>query len=532
MMIKKLIFLIWAFVSAASAAVRPAGIFSDDMIFQRNEPVRIWGTADPQEAVTVQFAGQEKCSVTDDSGRWMVTLDPMPASSEPRKIEFSSSLDSRPLTLSNILVGEVWLAGGQSNMARPMDTFTKTTQPDIDSANDPLLRMVTIPQEAYVGAKKGEKPVWQQTTRQTVEGFSATAYYFARDLRKTLKVPVGIIVCAVGGSPAEAWMSRGTLSSDPLMSRVLENYEKLYRLNFPTDEAYEKYVHEGFPQMLREYKQKKKKGITPNPKPSWEMGPRHFQRPCGLYEVMLTQTVPYSIRGVIWYQGENNANSGAAWHYRQVFSTLIQEWRSEFRNPDLPFLFVQLPTFGTPQDNSAGWSELRESQRLVEQDVPNTGMAVLVDGGEQKDIHPHSKDKAGHRLALLAREMVYGEKDLVCRGPRLLGKKQTDGKLMLTFSDTGSGLVLKPEAGSAFEVCGSDGNFVPAQAELKGNDAVMVSSAEVSDPQDVRYGWRKWFVPTLYNQDGLPASPFRTDDQPMQSEGNVYLDAKIALMKK
>lgn len=516
----------------ARAVIQPSGIFTDGTILQQGEPVRIWGTADPKEVVTVQFAGQEKSSVTDNRGRWMVTLDPLPASSDPRDLVFISSIGNRQSKIGNVVVGEVWLAGGQSNMARPMDTFTKTTQSDIDSANDPLLRMVTIPQEAYVGAKKGEKPVWQQTTRQTVQGFSATAYYFARDLRKTLKVPVGIIVCAVGGSPAEAWMSRETLSSDPLMSRVLENYKKLYRLNFPTDADYKEYVEEIYPQQMRASWEKKKTGVTPNPQPKWEMGPRHYQRPCGLHEVMLTQTIPYTIRGAIWYQGENNANTMSGWHYRQVLTALISEWRSEFRNPELPFLFAQLATYGLPQDKSAGWQELRESQRLVEQDVPNTGMAVLVDGGEQKDIHPHSKDKAGHRLALLAREMVYGEKDLICRGPRLLGKKQVGKKLMLTFSDIGSGLVLKPEAISAFEVCGSDGNFVPAQAELKGNDTVIVSSAEVSGPQDVRYGWRKWFVPTLYNKEGLPASPFRTDDQPMQSEGNVYFDAKLALMKK
>ncbi len=525
----KILFLCVCYMaSAASALVRPATLFTDGAVLQQNEPVRIWGTADPQEEVSVQFAGQKKTTVADESGTWLVTLDPMPASYEPRNLQVSSV--EFQVSLTNVLVGEVWLAGGQSNMAVKMGKYRETAQPDIDSANDPLLRMTTIPQKGYVGAREGAKPVWKQTTPATVQDFSATAYYFAKELRRALDVPVGIIVCAVGGTPAEAWMSRETLSSDPLMNRVLENYEKLYRLKFPTEETYTKYVHEGFPQMMQVYQQNKKNGINPNPKPAFAMGPRNHQRPCGLHEAMLSQAIPSTVRGVIWYQGENNANTLSGWHYRQVLSALINEWRADFRNSELPFLFVQLATYGLPQDQSAGWQELRESQRLVELDVPNTGMAVLADGGEQKDIHPHSKDKAGRRLALLARNQVYGETGLVCRGPRFVKKNCRNGAVELTFSDTGAGLVLKPEPVTAFEVCGADGIFVPAKAKLAGNKVILFSP-DVSSPCDARYGWRKWFVPTLYNQEGLPASPFRTDDQPMASEGVVYLDMKLQLMK-
>jgi sialate O-acetylesterase len=529
---KKIVFLFFCLlVSVASAVVRPASIFTDNMILQRDEPVRIWGTAEPNEEVTVRFAGQEKVAVTDSSNHWKITLDPMPASSQPRKMTILSDSNTPILQYSNLLVGEVWLAGGQSNMATKMEHYSRTTRPDMEAAQDALLRMVTIPPKAFDGPATGENPVWKQTNPQTVRGFSATAYYFARDLREVLDVPVGIIVCAVGGTPAESWMSRETLSSDPQMNRVLENYEKIFRLKFPTDDAYTHYMEEEYPRQIREYQDKNKQGIKPNPKPSFAMGPRNAQRPCGLYEGMLTQAIPCTIRGVIWYQGENNANTLAGWHYRQVFTALINQWRSDFRNPELPFLFAQLATYGLPQDLGPYWAELRESQRLVELDVPHTGMAVLVDGGEQKDIHPHSKPKIGRRLALLARNMVYGEKDLICRGPRLDKKKSHRGNIELSFSDVGSGLVLKPEPVSAFEICGADGAFVPARAELNGN-TITLSSPEITSPCDVRYGWKKWFAPTLYNQDGLPASPFRTDDQPMASHGNVYFDATLAQMKK
>jgi hypothetical protein len=514
--------LVWISAIATWGAVQPAGLFTDHAVLQQGETVRIWGTAAAGETVSVSFAGQSKQTVADEKGTWMVALSPLTVCAEGRPLVFQGSETPQPVVLNDIVVGEVWLAGGQSNMAKPMDFFKKTTQANMDHADDSLLRIATIPIKGYEGAND-QRPQWQTTTPQTVKEFSATAYYFAANLRSSLGIPVGIVTCAAGGTPAEAWMNRETLSSDPLMNRVLENYEKIYRRKFPTDADYLSYC-ENYPEQMKVFMRKNATGEKPNPRPVWEHGPRHFQRPCGLYEVMLKQTIPYTVRGVIWYQGE--ANSQCGWHYRQVFSALIKEWRQNFRNPKLPFLYVQLPTFGSEQDTDTAWPELRESQSLVEDDVPDTGMAVLVDGGEQNDIHPHSKDKAGLRLALLARNLVYGEKALVCRSPRLAGKTCRDGVIELTFTDTGSGLVLKPKAVSAFEVCGSDGKFVPAHAELA-DGKIIVSSPAVPSPEDVRYGWKKWFVPALYNKEGLPASPFRTDSQPMKTEGAVNFDTKL-----
>lgn len=503
----------------AFAAVQPAGVFTDCAVLQQGEPVRIWGTAAAGEKVSVTFADQTRETVADSNGCWMVTLKKMPVCAEGRTLVFKGSQTATPVELKNVLVGEVWLAGGQSNMQTTMKSYSKTTQPDIDSANDPLLRMVTIPQKLYDG-QNDLRPQWAESNPASVPDFSASAYYFAKNLRETLKVPVGIVSCSVGGTPAEAWMSRKTLESTPDMKRIIDAYEKSYQTNFVNEAAYLKHLDE-YNQASKEWNRKKAAGEKPGAKPTEKVGPRFKNRPCGLHDNMLAQTIPYTVKGVIWYQGENNAGSG--FHYRTVFSALIKEWREEFRNKNLPFLFVQLASFGPATDNSSAWPELRESQSWTEDHVKNSGMIVLTDGGEIDNIHPHSKDKVGYRLSLLARNMVYGEKKLICRGPRLKKAECQKGVIELSFKDTGSGLVLKPEAVSAFEICGADEKYVPATAKL-GDGKIIVSADGVADPKYVRYGWKKWFVPTLFNAEGLPASPFRTDDFPPATKDRYYFD--------
>lgn len=509
-------------VSSSFSAVKPAGVFTDYAVLQQGEPIRIWGTADAGEEVSVLFAGQLKTAVASDAGEWLVTLDPMPASSEPWKLIIQSSDEAQKTEIDHILIGEVWLAGGQSNMATTMDFYKSTVQQDIDCADDLLLRMVTIPEKAYPGHHDNEHPSWKPSVPQHVKGFSASAYYFAKNLREALDVPVGIISCSVGGTPAEAWMSRKTMEDSPDLRRILDGYETEYHKNFSSKEEYIEHLKQYFAGM-KEWYRKKAANETPNPRPVRKMGPWDTKRPCGLYENMLTQTIPYTIRGVIWYQGENNAITKNGFHYRTVFPALIQQWREDFQNPDLPFLFVQIATYGPAADQTPYWPELRDAQSWTEDHVDNTGMIVLVDGGEEKNIHPHSKELVGDRLSLLARNMVYGEADLVCRGPKLSRAKPSRGAIELTFDHVGSGLVLKSEADSAFEICGSDGLYVPAQADLHGQK-IKVSSPAVSRPKHVRYGWRKWFLPTLFNEEGLPASPFRTDDFPSETEGRYYLD--------
>jgi len=501
---------------AAFAAVKPAGVFTDYTVLQQGEPVRIWGTAAPGEKVTVMFAGQTQGAVADKAGKWMVTLEKMPVCAEGRPLVFQGSETAVPVELKDVVVGEVWLAGGQSNMATTMSFFKPATQADIDSANDPLLRMVTIPRY-NMGWENTARPEWKTATPQNTDGFSASAYYFAKNMRKALNVPVGIVSCAVGGSPAEAWMSRKTFESNPELKKILDAYEAGYKADFADDAAYLKYLKE-FEQASKEWRKTRK-----GPPPEEKMGPQHGRHPCGWYDTMLTQTIPYTVKGVIWYQGETDADNQACYHYRTVFPALIQQWRDEFKNPDLPFLFVQLATYGSWHADKPDWPELRESQSWTEEHIKHTGMIVMVDGGDEKNIHPNSKDKVGYRLSLLARNMVYGENNLICRGPRFEKMTVSKGSVELSFTDTGSGLVLKPETNSAFEICGRDGNYVPAKAVLK-DGKITVSSESVKDPQNVRYGWKKWFVPTLFNAEGLPASPFRTDDFPPVTKDRYYLD--------
>lgn len=506
---------------AAFAVVQPAGVFTDYAVLQQGEPVRIWGTAAPKEKVTVQFADQSVETVADESGKWMVTLKKMPVCAEGRPLIFQGSETPSPVELKDVLVGEVWLAGGQSNMQTTMGFYKKTTQPDIYSADDLLLRMVTIPSKLYEG-QNTNSPVWNVTNPTNVPGFSASAYYFAKNLRETLKVPVGIVSCSVGGTPAEAWMSRKTLEDSPDLKRILDAYERGYKKSFPNEEVYLKKIDE-YNAAMKEWNRKRHAKEPAGPRPVEPIGPHYKNRPCGLYENMLTQTIPYTVKGVIWYQGENNAGTQSSYHYRTVFAALIKEWRQEFQDKKLPFLFVQLATFGPANDETPYWPELRDSQSWVEDHVKNTGMIVLTDGGEENNIHPHSKPMVGYRLSLLARNMVYGEKNLVCHGPRLNKTKTGKGCIELSFKDVGSGLVLKPEAISDFEICGKDGKYVPAKAKLL-DGKVVVSAESVPEPEYVRYGWKKWFIPTLFNAEGLPASPFKTDKFPAETTGRYYLD--------
>ena len=318
-----LVVLVLLCACTSFAVVRPAGVFTDNAVLQQGEPVRIWGTAAPAEKVTVLFAEQLKEGIADETGRWMVRLDEMPACAQGRSLIVLGSETDQPVELKDVLVGEVWLAGGQSNMVAQMQTFRKTTRADINCANDPLLRMTTIPRKDFEGQNTA-RPVWKIATPQNAAGFSAGAYYFAKDLRETLKVPVGIICCAVSGTEAETWMSRKTLESKPDLKRVIDVYEAGFLKAFGNDGRYRICVDE-YDRAMKEWNRKQTAGKTPNPRPAEPMGSLNKNRPCGLHETMLTQAIPCTIRGVIWYQGENNASAPAGFHYRSVFPALIQE---------------------------------------------------------------------------------------------------------------------------------------------------------------------------------------------------------------
>ena len=516
-----LVFVVSPIASAeAPDSIRIAEVFTDGAVLQRNTSVRVWGTATPQQKLTVAFADQSINTLTDQEGRWEVSLTPMPANNSGRSLTVQST-DGESTSIKDILVGEVWLAGGQSNMAGTMSNYSETVQPDIDAANDPLLRMITVPRVQYPGHRLTGDFNWRPSNPSNVPQFSATAYYFALNIRKTLNVPVGIISCSYGGTPAEAWMSRATLTAKPDLKRILETYDSYVEREFKDEKQYLARL-ESYQEDLTRFNQWRKTKDPANRvrKPQRVMGPRSVRRPCGLYETMLTRTIPYSIKGVIWYQGEANANSFCGFHYRSVFSELVAHWRREFKSPNLPFLFVQLASLGRGKEPH--WAELRDAQRWVNENVANTGMVVALDAGDRNDIHPHSKDVVGKRLSLLARNIAYGEDALVCEGPRLNFVEPQGKKLALHFERVGTGLVLKEEGENTFEVAGADGRFFPASAVLADGN-VILSASEVDTPQHARYGWHAWVVPTLFNQEGLPASGFRSDDYTATSRDNYYL---------
>jgi sialate O-acetylesterase len=443
------------------AEVKPNRLFTDGAVLQRGQAVPVWGTANDGEKVSVEFGGQ-KLETTAKGGKWRVDLNPLEAGG-PFTMKISGE---NIVTVNNLLVGEVWICSGQSNMEWK---FKKTSNADEDrpKAKYPEFRMFTV--------KKTTSPVpldepsgsWVVCSPETVDGFSAVGYYFARDLHEKLGVPVGMVHSSWGGTPAQAWTSVEGFGGDD----ELKGYESVAKENL------EKYADTA---------------------PEKPLGPHTAS---SLYNGMVAPLLPYAIKGAIWYQGESNARK--ARQYRTLFPAMISDWRAKWNQGDFPFFFVQIAPFkGQP-------AEIREAQFLTLSKSKNTAMAVTTDVGNANDIHPTRKQPVGHRLALAARALVYGEK-IEYSGPLYESMITKGDQVALTFSHVGGGLVAKDGDLKGFTVAGADGKFVPAKAEIKGA-YVFVSADGVSKPMAVRYGWENVPDVNLFNKEGLPASPFRTD---------------------
>jgi sialate O-acetylesterase len=366
------------------------------------------------------------------------------------------------VTVNNLLVGEVWVASGQSNMEW---TLNASFQPEVEKpkANFPQIRMITAKKVASLQPLDQIEGSWQACSPETVGGFSAVAYYFARDLHAKLGVPVGIISTSWGGTPAQAWTSA-------------EGFEGHAELKNYADQL---------------------KAASALP----ESGQQNF--PAALYNGMIAPVVPYGMKGVIWYQGESNA--GQSKQYQTLFPAMIADWRMKWKLGDFPFLYVQIAPFkGQPP-------EIREAQFLTLGKTKNTAMAVTTDYGDKDDIHPKQKEPVGARLSLAARALAYGEK-IVYSGPLYDSMKTAGGKAEISFQSVGGGLLAKDGDLKGFTIAGEDGKFVPAKAEIAG-DKVVVSAEGVAEPKAVRYGWENAPDVNLFNKEGLPASPFRTDVQ-------------------
>ena len=493
----------------ASADVKPHVLFTDGAVLQRGIAVPVWGTADDGEKVTVKIQDQEVSTKARD-GKWMVKLAELKAGGP-----FTLAIEGKnKVEVADVLVGEVWVCSGQSNMEWTLEKAAEFEAAKAKS-DDPMLRLYTVAKavsdEPLATLDRKESPgqrAWLSSDAESAAKFSAVGYFFGRDLRKALDVPVGLIHSSWGGTAAEAWTSRKTLESNPDFKGLLDDYERALA-RYP--QALEKY--EADRAAYREKAaQAKAEGKAAPSAPRPPVGPKS-PHPAGLYNAMLAPLQPYAIRGAIWYQGE--ANAGRAYQYRTLFPAMIQDWRQTWGQGDFPFLLVQLAPYRKIVDQpvESDWAELREAQLMATHTLPKVGMAVITDVGEEDDIHPKKKEPVGSRLALAARSIAYGE-EIVGTGPEYIGNSVKGDRVTLRFKNVGQGLVAKDGPLKGFAVAGEDRKFVNADAEIEG-DAVVVHSDKVSNPVAVRFGWANFPVVNLWNKEGLPATPFRTDDFPM-----------------
>lgn len=484
-----------AAIPTLHAEVKPNPLFSNGAVLQRERPVPVWGTAKDGEKVTVKFQGQS-VSTTAKDGKWQVRLQSLKASKKPATLTISGE---NTVTIENVLVGEVWVCGGQSNMEFTLNKASNAATV-IPAANDPQLRLLTVPRAATDQPKSEVAVTWNECTSTTAPAFSAVGYFFGRDLRADLNVPVGLISSNVGGTPAEAWTDQATLGGNPVLKTILDRQaEAVAKFDPAKNEEQNKKAQEKFKQDEEKAKAEGKplpKAPRPNANPK-----DNIRRPCGLYNGMIAPLQPYAIRGAIWYQGESN--NGNPKEYQTLFPAMIGDWRSTWKQGEFPFLFVQIAPF-------QGMSpEIREAQLVSWQKTPNTAMAVITDVGEATDIHPKQKEPVGHRLALAARALAYGEK-IEYSGPVYHAMKTRGKEIVLAFTHVGGGLIAKDGELKGFTIAGEDKKFVPAKAVIQGK-TIVVSSPDVAAPVAARYGWDKVPDVNLYNKEGIPATPFRTD---------------------
>ena len=504
MKIRPLLLCLLAAALAATPALADitlAPLFRDGAVLQRDQPINVWGRSGAAERVEVKFKNQTASVIATADGRWRVTLKPEKAAAVGAELVVRGANTVR---VRDVLVGEVWLCSGQSNMVMLLRN-TEDAEKEIAAADYPLIRQFKVPSVVADKPAFDVAASWAACSPTTAGTFSAVAYYFARELHQKLKVPVGIVNSSWGGTHIESWVSEPALRATPVAKEVFGRWDTVVA-NHPTaiekhKKALEKWESDGAAAKAKGREAKKGRPRAPD-------GPGSHRQPAALYNAMIAPLVPYTFRGALWYQGEANATRHA--EYGALFTAMIKQWRADF-GQSLPFYFVQLANFeagaGTKGDT---WAFLREAQAQA-LTLPQTGMAVTIDIGDPKDIHPRNKRDVGHRLAVHARKHIYGE-NIETDGPMFTGAKREGGALRVSFTHA-AGLTLRPakdDGRIAFEVAGEDKKFVPAEGRVDG-DAVLVSASAVKAPVAVRYAWRNSPDARLFNGDGLPAAPFRSD---------------------
>lgn len=476
------------------------------MVLQRDMPIHVWGTAEPGEKVTVTLRKETASggtgtfrevgtnfATTNPLGHWDVYLMPLKAGG-PYALAVTGAIAGE-FTIRDVLVGDVWIASGQSNMEFAMRQL-ESAEKEIAAANIPNIRLLRVHKASseYPLPFPGIDAPWAKCDSATVREFSAVAYYFGREIQQKENIPVGIIESSWGGTVAEAWTSMQSLTADAALMPVFKARGTMmeYQADMPALITLEKQKQE----------QAKAEG-KPVPKFPWRPRPEMWA-PSGLYNAMIAPLIKFPIRGVIWYQGESNSKLDRAFMYERLFQTMIRDWRDRWGEGDFPFLFTQISNFKS--DATEDWPTVRDAQRRSLA-LRNTAMAVTIDIGNPDDVHPTNKSDVGHRLALAARALAYGE-TLEFSGPLFRQVTHEDHALRIWF-DHADGLQTKGTTITGFEVAGADGKFVSAIARIDGT-TVIVSSDAVPLPVSVRYGWANSPECNLQNGAGLPASPFRS----------------------
>ncbi len=497
----------------ARAQVRLPKLFSDHMVLQRETPIHVWGWSEPGEEVIVALDQQHATTKGNDIGQWSVYLAPESAGG-PYQLTIRST---NVVTVSDVLVGDVWLASGQSNMEMPLKGLTTAVVKDsaktISAASHPQIRLLRLEKTASAYPLNDISANWTVCTPQTAADFSAVAYFFARDIQAREHVPVGLIDSTWGGTFIQAWLSFDRLSSDPSLLPVFSAYAKM--MDDQGDVALAVALEKRADDAAR-------LAHKPLPEHPWHPGPDSFT-PAVLYNGMIAPLIPYPIKGVIWYQGESNSLLSQVGMYSNLFSALIGDWRSKWREGNFPFLFVQISTFDTTpgvdlKTKDFDWGTLRDAQRRA-LSLVGTAMAVSLDVGDAQNIHPPDKETVGERLALAARAVAYGE-IVEYSGPLFRQAVPVAAEICVSF-DHASGLMSHGDALVGFEVAGEDRIFFAASARISG-DTVFASSAKVPHPIYVRYAWANAPRANLYNSAGLPASTFTSEEQPVVGNGSPF----------
>ena len=501
-----------------------AAPIADHMVLQHGQPTSVWGTAAPGSKVTVTFGDQSIEAQADTSGDWKATLQPVPVSAEPALLEVACS-DGSKISVKDILVGEVWMCSGQSNMAW---TLGRLKDPVIQEADLPMIRIFTTESATAETIQSDCKGTWQLSTPKSVQEFSAVGFYFGKQLYDELNVPIGLINTAWGGKRVEGFTSREKLETVDDAKPLIQEWDQIAASYNP---ELAKKQHADRLKKWTAARDEFRANAKPDEKPKFGRRPtvpvspkRNPGFPGAIYNQKIAPWTNYAIAGTIWYQGESN--TGRAAQYESLLTALIEDWRGQWKN-DFPFYIVQLANFRDATSEpgvDSDWAELQYFQTKVAQTVPGSGIAIINDIGAAKNIHPIDKLNVGHRLALLALKKHYNKEIEAFSGPLYKSHRVSDDHVLVTMEHVGAGLKSRDGELKRFEVAGSDQKWHWAKAEIVTKDSIRVSSEAVPQPVAVRYAWAS--NPegaNLVNSGGLPASIFRTDDWPLSTAGRLII---------